>query len=238
MLKQRIAAVGGIKAVTFDLDDTLWPVWPAVARAEQAMMEWLQLYAPRIIEQYSVDGLRELRDQITEQKPGLGHHISLMRILAMRKAAEGAGYLPETGEQAFEVMWLERNRVELYEDVLPALQQVNQMGLVVGALSNGNADVNQVGIGEQFDFALNAISGGGPKPAGAMFQRAAGLAECRIEQIVHVGDDLRSDVAGAAAAGMITVWLNREGIEPASQLADFEISSLSQLLPILQEMLF
>ena len=236
-LKQRVAAAGGIKAVTFDLDDTLWPVWPAVGRAEQAMMDWLQCYAPRIVEQFGLDGLRELRDQITEQKPGLGHHISLMRILAMREAAERAGYFPETGEQAFEVMWLERNRVELYEDVLPTLQLVNQMDLVVGALSNGNADVGQVGLGEQFDFALNAISGGGPKPEATMFHRAARLADCKIEQMVHVGDDICSDVGGAAAAGMITVWLNREGIEPENKLADFEISSLAQLQPILEEML-
>ena len=236
-LRQRVSSVAGIKAVTFDLDDTFWPVWPAVGRAEQAMMVWLQKYAPRIVEQFGVDGLRDLRDQIAKQKPDLDYHISLIRILAMREAAEAAGYAPEIGEQAFEVMWLERNRVDLYDDVMPMLTDIKELKLMIGALSNGNADVKQVGLGAWFDFSLNAISGGGPKPGEAMFRKAAGLAQCQTGQIVHVGDDLRSDVAGAAAAGMITVWLNREVDGSGSNPADFEISSLQELPAILRELL-
>ena len=30
-----------IKAITLDLDDTLWPIWPAIERAEAALSEWL-----------------------------------------------------------------------------------------------------------------------------------------------------------------------------------------------------
>lgn len=231
-----MAAAGGIKAITFDLDDTLWPVWPAVGRAEQLMMEWLQQHAPRIVEQFGVDGLRDLRDQIAKKKPELSYHISLMRILAMREAAIASGYSPEVGEQAFEVMWRERNRVDLYDDVLPALEDILSSGMTVGALSNGNADVDQVGLGKFFDFALNAVSGGGPKPGEAMFLRAALLAKCECQQIIHVGDDLSSDVAGAAAAGMVTIWLNRTGEKSASDFADFEISSLSELSSILGQL--
>ena len=236
-LKQRVVSAGGIKAVTFDLDDTLWPVWPAVGRAEQAMMEWLQQHAPRIVEKFGVDGLRELRDQIAKNRPELSYHISLMRILAMREAAATAGYSPELGEQAFEVMWQARNRVDLFEDVFPALHQLESLGLTVGALSNGNADIDQVGLGGFFDFALNAVSGGAPKPHRVMFERAAKLANCQCQQIAHVGDDLNSDIAGAAAAGMVTIWLNRDSGKSTSQLADFEISSLSQLSPILDQLL-
>lgn len=236
-LKQRVVSAGGIQAVTFDLDDTLWPVWPAVGRAEQAMVEWLQQHAPRIVEQFGVEGLRDLRDQIAKKKPELSYHISLMRILAMREAAATAGYSPEVGEQAFEVMWQERNRVDLFDDVVAALHQLVSLGLTVGALSNGNADVNQVGLGKFFNFALNAVSGGAPKPHEVMFERAAKLANCQCQQIVHVGDDLDSDIAGAKAAGMVTIWLNREGGKSTSDLADFEISSLSQLSSIVDQLL-
>ena len=236
-LLQRVGEGGSIKAVTFDLDDTLWPVWPAVGRAERAMMVWLQQHAPRIVAQFDVEGLRDLRDQIARQKPELDYHISLIRILAMREAAKAVGYAPEVGEQAFEVMWLERNRVDLYEDVMPTLADIRKLNLVIGALSNGNADIDQVGLGNWFDFSLNPINGGGPKPAEMMFLRAADLAQCQPEQIVHVGDDVRSDVAGAAAAGMITVWLNREVDDCGGSSADFEISSLLQLPAILRELL-
>ena len=30
-----------IKAISFDLDDTLWPVWPTIGRAEEALAQWL-----------------------------------------------------------------------------------------------------------------------------------------------------------------------------------------------------
>ena len=36
-----------IKAITLDLDDTLWPVWPAIEKAEQALLDWLARHAPQ-----------------------------------------------------------------------------------------------------------------------------------------------------------------------------------------------
>jgi FMN hydrolase / 5-amino-6-(5-phospho-D-ribitylamino)uracil phosphatase len=218
-----------IKAVTFDLDDTFWPVWPAIGRAEQEMAVWLEEHAPQILEKFGREGLQRLRDQMARRKPELAHHISLMRILALREAAEQAGYSPSVGEQAFQVMWEERNRVELFDDVEPVLRWLRNQGLTLGALSNGNADIDRVGLGEWFDFALNALSGGAPKPDSAMFTKAASLAGCQPSQIVHVGDDLVSDVQGAANAGMVTVWLNRSGEADAAAMPDFEISSLAEL---------
>ena len=218
-----------IKAVTFDLDDTFWPVWPAIGRAEQVMAAWLEENAPRVLEKFGLEGLQQLRDRVTTQTPDLAHHISLMRILALREAAELSGYAPSVGERAFQVMWEERNRVELYADVEPVLRWLMVQGLTVGALSNGNADIDQVGLSKWFDFSLNALSGGAPKPGPTMFARAATLAGCAPSQIVHVGDDLISDVEGAANAGMVTVWLNRPGIANRDAKPDFEISSLTEL---------
>lgn len=218
-----------VRAVTFDLDDTLWPVWPAIGRAERAMVAWLEVQAPVIVSRFGVAGLQELRDHIAAQKPELAHHISLMRILAMREAARRSGYAEEVGEQAFGVMWEERNRVDFYDDVEPVLRQLRSSGLIIGSLSNGNADVDRVGMGEYFDFSLNAVSGGGPKPATTMFIRAAALAGCEPAQVVHVGDDLSSDVAGAIAAGMTSVWLNRSQGSRTVNQADFEIASLWEL---------
>jgi len=35
-----------IKAISLDLDDTLWPIWPAIERAEKALEHWLNRQAP------------------------------------------------------------------------------------------------------------------------------------------------------------------------------------------------
>ena len=49
-----------IKAITFDLDDTLWDVWPVVIRAEQLLHDWLAERYPGIPEQFTPLDLREL----------------------------------------------------------------------------------------------------------------------------------------------------------------------------------
>ena len=38
--------LGKIKAITLDLDDTLWPIWPTIERAEKALHDWLSEHAP------------------------------------------------------------------------------------------------------------------------------------------------------------------------------------------------
>mgnify|MGYP003353772201 CR=1 FL=1 len=35
------------RALTLDLDDTLWPVWPAIERAEAVLHDWLKAHANR-----------------------------------------------------------------------------------------------------------------------------------------------------------------------------------------------
>ena len=55
-----------------------------------------------------------------------------------------------------------------------------------------------------------------------------------LTHILHVGDSLEQDVAGAGAAGVHTVWLNREGLTNDTGIkADYEISSLTDLPAIL-----
>ncbi len=223
-----------IKTITFDLDDTLWPVWPAIGRAETAMYSWLNEHAPEISRRFSPDQLLELRNRFAAEKQELSFHISLLRMLTMREVAMQCGYDPAIGEQAFEVMWRERNRVDLYDDVIPTLRQLRGMGVRLGALSNGNADLREVGLSDWFDFALNAVSARQPKPASRMFQLAVEQSCCQPEEIIHVGDDVSSDVLGAKALGLIAVWLDRtgegcEGEEGAAENADFVIHSLSQL---------
>ena len=55
-----------IKAITLDLDDTLWPIWPTIARAETVLADWLQHHAPATATLFSRPGaLREIRNQMT-----------------------------------------------------------------------------------------------------------------------------------------------------------------------------
>jgi putative hydrolase of the HAD superfamily len=41
------AADVDIAAITLDLDDTLWPIEPVIARAEERLDAWLKIHCPR-----------------------------------------------------------------------------------------------------------------------------------------------------------------------------------------------
>ena len=49
--------------ITFDLDNTLWDVEPALLRAEQAQQDWLRRHRPGAVEAYDHEGLWELKNR-------------------------------------------------------------------------------------------------------------------------------------------------------------------------------
>ena len=223
-----------IRAITFDLDDTLWDIWPVVARAEQRLHAWLERHYPRIPELFTALELRELCAEIAREYPQLAHDRTLLRKQALRLAAQQAGYESFRVEPAFEVFYIARNEVVLFEEVLPVLERLSRR-YVLGALSNGNADIRLIGLDRLFSFSISAIDVGAAKPEPAMFQAACRHLGVLPEQIVHVGDDPEHDVVGAARAGMRTVWINRAGREwPGGERADAEIKTLEELEILLE----
>jgi HAD superfamily hydrolase (TIGR01509 family) len=79
------------------------------------------------------------------------------------------------------------------------------------ALSNGNADVQRVGIGHHFCAAFSATTLGVGKPDPRMFQVGARAAGASPEAVLHIGDDAHLDGVGALNAGMQMAWVNRGG---------------------------
>lgn len=224
-----------IRAITFDLDDTFWDVWAIIDRAEQALQGWLALHFPRVTERYSSLDLRNLCAVISAAHPELAHDRSGVRRMALARAAESVGYGDFPVEEAFEVFFEVRNRVEYFDDVQPALAALRGR-YRLAALTNGNACIRRTGLERYLDFAITASEVGAPKPDPTMFRAAAQRLEVAPQGIVHVGDHPEHDVAGAAAAGYRTVWLNRDGRQrwPGEFAApDAEIRHLGELAPVL-----
>ncbi|MDS4040158.1 MAG: HAD-IA family hydrolase [Candidatus Competibacter sp.] len=222
-----------IKALTFDLDDTLWDVWPVVERAERLLHEWLAARYPRIPERFAPLELRELSGEVIAARPDMAHDRTWSRKEALNLAARRAGYQEFDVESAFAVFFVARNAVELFEEVRPTLERLARR-YTLASLSNGNADLRLIGLDDVFAFSLNAIDIGAAKPEPPMFEEACRRLMARPEQIAHVGDDPEHDVRGAADAGFRTVWVNRNGREwPGDRRADAEISSLAELEAVL-----
>ncbi len=199
-----------VRAITLDLDDTLWPIWPTIARAEAGLQAWLRQRAPQTADLMADDLVRHrLREQVMLDRPDFKHQLSAIRTEMIRRALLQSGDDPGLAEPAYAVFFEGRLQVELFHDALPALEFLAARYPIV-ALSNGNADVEKVGLGRFFKASLSAESFGVGKPEPAIFHAGAAAAGVAPHEVLHIGDDASLDVLGALACGMQTVWLNRE----------------------------
>ncbi|MGB1110472.1 MAG: HAD-IA family hydrolase [Gammaproteobacteria bacterium] len=202
-----------IKALTLDLDGVLWNVWPTIARAEAHLHAWLEEHYPRVAEAHTPESLRAVNKDAAGLHPHLAHDVSALRKAGLTLAAEKAGYAEFRAEDAYEVFIEQRNIVELFEGVAELLAQLSERYPLV-AVSNGNADVYKIGIGEFFHHALNPSHAGVRKPDPGIFNMAAEMLNVPLESMLHIGDEWETDMAGALGAGMAAVWYNPDGQEP------------------------
>ncbi len=199
-----------ISAITLDLDDTLWPIWPTIERAEEVLQQWLLREAPKTASLLLTPGvLRQLREATAKERSDLAHDLSALRRESIRAALRHAGEDPALADPAFEVFFAERQRVTLYDDALPALKWLSERYPLV-AVSNGNADIHQTGVGRWFRTAFNARAFGSGKPHAPIFRAAAASVGLLPKDVLHVGDDAELDVVGALNAGMQAAWLVRD----------------------------
>ena len=208
--------VSRIEAISLDLDDTLWPIWPTIERAEEVLHAWLLREAPRTADLLVKPGmLRELREATARERSDLAHDLSGLRRESIRTALRRSGEDPALAEPAFDVFFAERQRVVLYDDALPALQLLSARYPLI-AISNGNADLRQTGIDRWFRAGFSAREFGSAKPHAPIFEAAAASVGVQPSAVLHVGDDAELDVIGARNAGMQAVWLAREGANTVS----------------------
>jgi putative hydrolase of the HAD superfamily len=199
-----------IAAISLDLDDTLWPVWPTIERAERVLHEWLLREAPKTAGLLLTPGvLRELREATEKERSDLAHDLSALRRESIRAALSRSGEDPALADPAFDAFFAERQRVTLYDDALPALKWLSERYPLV-AISNGNADVHLTGVGRWFRTAFSARAFGSGKPHAPIFRAAAASVGLLPKDVLHVGDDAALDVIGALDAGMQAAWLVRD----------------------------
>ncbi len=198
-----------IKAISLDLDDTLWPIWPTIKRAEEVLNTWLSQHAPMAAALFADPTARhDMREEAMRRHPEWKHNLSAIRREAIRLALYRSRENPMLADAAFDAFFAERNRVTLFDDALMALEFLSARYPLV-ALSNGNASLRAIGIARYFTARISAQDFGVGKPDAKIFHAAAGAAGVEPADVLHVGDDASLDVLGALNCGMQTVWINR-----------------------------
>ncbi len=223
-----------IRTITLDLDDTLWAIQPVIKRAERRLYAWLQEHYPRITAAVSPAAILELRERIVAEYPDQGHDFTFLRRAVLRKLAETAGYGEGLVDKAMAVFDAVRNDVRVYPDVRPTLVVLRRSYKLL-AVTNGNANLDTIGISELFDEVISAAVAGAAKPAREIFDVAVRAGGATAEQTLHVGDHPEHDVQGALDAGLKAVWINRHGVAWPKNLQqpDGVIRNVGQLISIL-----
>jgi putative hydrolase of the HAD superfamily len=200
-----------INVITFDLDDTLWDIYPVLIHAEQQVYEWLNDQIPGLCAQYDRLELRQRNVEMAQSFPELKHRLTELRIrtLAAVLEAEGisASQALEMSKQAFEIFIKARHEVTLFNYTVPLLSSLSQ-NYQLGVLTNGNADINRIGLGEYFDFSFASDQLNASKPQRDHFEAAENHCNCRAENMLHIGDHPRKDVQAAIDFGWHSIWVN------------------------------
>ena len=220
-----------IRAVTLDLDDTLWPFAPVAASIDAALEDWLAEHAPRTAARYDREVVDDALAAVRAERDELAHDLGATRRAVLRRLLEAAGEDPALAEPAFAVVFAARQRVVLYPDAEQALDRLAaQVPLL--AVTNGNADIELTGVARWFAGCVSAQAVGVGKPHPRIFEVACERLALPPDAVLHAGDDLRTDVGGALAAGLQAVWVRREfpGDAPARATVVRDLAALADLV--------
>jgi putative hydrolase of the HAD superfamily len=224
-----------IRAITLDLDDTLWPIGPVITRAEGKLWSWLAEHFPKIPDTYTPEKAYALREEVMETYWERSHDFRFLRTTVLGHMAESVGYATDFIDDAFAVFDRARNEVEIFPDVLPALESLAEHFFLI-AVTNGNANLETIGIRHLFHDVVTAVDVGAAKPARPIFEEAVNRAGVGVEETLHVGDHPEIDIGGAQEAGLRTAWMNRNGDGWPDHVAppDAIVSTVAELLTLLE----
>jgi len=226
--------LAGIRALSFDLDDTLWDCAPAIRHAEATLHAWFARETPRVLEHHDRESLIAFRADIAAEHPHLRGDVTAMRRTGIARLLAEHDYPEPLLDEAFAVFHRARSEVVLYDGVPEALAALGRR-YRMAAITNGNADLEQIGLAGHFAFTLAASLELAPKPAPEMFELCLERFGIAAHELLHIGDNVSTDVGGAQRAGVRALWFNGrdEGWPEALPPPDFEVRSIAGLAELL-----
>ena len=176
------------------------------------------------------------RNAVAAELKGKIAHLEDIRLHAFKRTVAYVGCADDTLAADLHALYPQHQfeDIALYPDVLPCLDALHP-DFAIGLLSNGNGYPDRCGLPDRFSFVVFSQDVGVEKPDAGMFLAACKQAGCAPCELMHIGDALASDVAGANGVGAVSVWLNRDAKPNDSGIVpDHEIRSLTELADIVK----
>jgi putative hydrolase of the HAD superfamily len=156
---------------------------------------------------------REAALAALERHPELEHDDEIWFTFTERIVRGMGGAPPASYDCAVEIThgWERHENFELYEDVIPVLDELRGAGLKIGLVSNSARDVHAFARHHALDIdaGISSFHHGKTKPHASIFRAVLGLLEVTAPEAAMVGDTIEADIEGALALGMQAVLVDR-----------------------------
>ena len=237
------------KAISFDLDDTLYSNGPIMAAIDIKMVQYFAQLMPTQAQVFDVKFWWPFRQQAIQQHGDLAHDVVAVRFECYRLGLLSLNYSEVVActeaQAALDYFISLRSDFTVPEVNHHLLAKLSEQ-LPIVAITNGNVDANAIGIAPYFSaiyhagFQVNHTSTlhqGSlfkQKPRHDMFHVACEQLTIRPEELLHVGDCGYADIFGAINAGCQAAWLPKYGVGKAIKvLPHIELNEVNELLRLL-----
>jgi len=228
---------GQIKAISFDGDMTLWDFEHVMRHALSLVLAELRRRVPgQRTADVTIDTMIAMRNAVAAERQGQIVHLEDIRLHAFKRTVAVVSCADDALAADLHALYLQHRfeDIKLYPDVLPCLDALRP-DFAIGLLSNGNGYPERCGLPDRFSFVVFSQDVGVEKPDAGIFLAACQQAGCAPCELMHIGDSLAADVAGANGVGAVSVWLNRDAKPNDSGIVpDHEIRSLTELIDIVK----
>ncbi|QEA38517.1 HAD family hydrolase [Pistricoccus aurantiacus] len=222
-----------LKALTFDLDDTLWDNSGVMEATEHGHYAWLDkalleellpdndltdpLALGRFTERFPLSAYQARRREVAGREPLRRGDFTWVRRQSLLELLEQHGLPRQTAEYwagaAMHRFMTLRHELTPYPEVDAMLAALSQR-YRLGAITNGNVELARLPLARHFDVSIAAGEMLAPKPDPRPFLAALARLASRPSEALHVGDSWQHDVLPAQRLGMRVAWIDIDGEAP------------------------
>ncbi|EIC5075087.1 HAD family hydrolase [Vibrio parahaemolyticus] len=236
-----------LKAIFFDMDETLCGTSQADKAAGQKFAAWIQQTYPQVsdpqafLQRYLQGVYKKLNAEFPQLVALLPDENAFRCGLIQTILAEDGIHID--AEQAQQAQhYFDSARMGAFtffpgvKEMLTDLRKHYKLVVITnGPIFSQHPKLKATKMDEWVDHII--VGGEEPeeKPAASIFQKALNLVDVKPEEALHIGDSLAADIAGANNMGILSVWVNATGASNPTEITpNFEIRETVELKEILK----
>ncbi|AHI98002.1 HAD family hydrolase [Vibrio parahaemolyticus] len=236
-----------LKAIFFDMDETLCGTSQADKAAGQKFAAWIQQTYPQVsdpqafLQRYLQGVYKKLNAEFPQLVALLPNENAFRCGLIQTILAENGIHID--AEQAQQAQhYFDSARMGAFtffpgvKEMLTDLRKHYKLVVITnGPIFSQHPKLKATQMDEWVDHII--VGGEEPeeKPAASIFQKALNLVDIKPEEALHIGDSLAADIAGANNMGILSVWVNATGASNPTEITpNFEIRETVELKEILK----